>query len=366
MGFYRGEKRKNFWGVKYNKSLLALYDAIRNDLQQEFVESYLESKDYWKSPVENALYDLIVDYHLFKKGIKGHDNVYRNIKNVFPKKKWLTKNDNKFLPAILDEHRIKSKFFIKELSNVIKCGPTVNLKALIYLCNLFGENYIDYIRQIDWKYICSVYYFSKTKKHVCRNEHEKRALVKAFNTREKTNEPASRINDILESIYSLFEARIFLEENGYKNLKINFKCKEDVKAQLEVWVMLKKHLTLGYMLFYNLPEHIKNEIEMPIEWNDKSYRPKVLLSDNDFCVEGLIMKNCMGKQFIHGSFCLFIALSTGKKRINIQYQGGFPMMSYGKANSPVPDDIFKEVLRILNRRMLKYKDLTWKREKRFI
>jgi len=363
MGFYRGEKRRNFWGVKYNKALFGIFNAIKDDIQKEFVGTYLENKDYWGSSNENALYNIIVDYHLYKKNIKGHNNVYKSIMNVYPKKLWLKRNDNKFLPAVLDEHGIKSKYFIKELSNVEECGkPSVNIRSLIYLCTLFGQNYIDYIRKIDWKTI-SAGYFVKTKKHICRNENEKRALIRAFNSHPKD---APRTNDVLDSIYSLFEVRSFLEENGHTNLKINFKCIEDVKAQLEVWLMMKKHLTLGYMLLYKMPEYFIRDIEIPIEYNNKTYRPKILLSDNDFCIEGMIMKNCMGKQFIHGSIHIFMAISTGKKRINIRYQNGIPIMSYGKANSPVPEDTFKEVMNILNNKMLKYKDLTWTREKRHI
>jgi len=366
MGFYRGEKRKDFWGVKYNRVVVDIFNEIKDDLQKEFRGIFLENKEYGNSSVVNGLYDLIVDYHLFKKGIKGHNNVYNNIKDAYPKKKWLKLNDNKFLPAILDEYGIKSKYLIKELSNIgTPLQSSVNIRALIYLCSLFGKNYTDYIKRIHWQAL-TARHFTRTKIHVCKNEHEKKSLVKAFNNYARSDGNEIKINNTLELIYDLFETRYFLENEGYEKLKIKFHVHEDIRSQLEIWHLMKKHFTLGYMLRYKIPEYIINDIEKPIEINGNIYRPKVLLSDNDFCVEGMIMKNCMGKQFSHGAIFLFVALSKGTKRIDIEYRRGVINISYAKANSPVPGQLFNDAINILNKRLLKYKDMTWTKEKYYI
>jgi hypothetical protein len=364
MGFYRGEKRAHFWGVKYEKAIKTFMSVIKNDLQSEIKSVFLKNKDYEK-PVINGLYDLIVDYHLYKKGIKAHDNVYQNIQSVYPKKKWLKLNDNKFLPAILDEYGIKSKYLIKELSIAehpahMYDGTAVHIRGLIYICRLFGENYIDYIKKFDWRKI-ACFSFNRQKKHVLKNENEKKILVSIFH--QQTSQEDPKVRHILDILYILFETRIFLEEHEYKNLKIKLKSPEDIGLLLECWLATKKHIIQGYVLRYKIPENVLKEIQTPIIIDNEIFYPKVLLSDNDFCSEGFIMKNCMSKQFTHGLIHLYISLSNGKKKVNLQYQKGKIQQSFGKANSLVPQTLFGDAINELNIRLMKYVSLTWEREK---
>jgi hypothetical protein len=41
-------------------------------------------------------------------------------------------------------------------------------------------------------------------------------------------------------------------------------------------------------------------------------------------------------------------------------------VAFGKANSPVPDEIFGKAIEILSSRMIKYKSMKWKKEQRKI
>jgi hypothetical protein len=75
------------------------------------------------------------------KGIKAHDNIYYDIQNEYPKKKWLEKNDYKYLPAILESYGIKSKYLIAILN---KSNVNVSISALNYISKLFGENHLEY------------------------------------------------------------------------------------------------------------------------------------------------------------------------------------------------------------------------------
>jgi hypothetical protein len=150
-GYYAGEKRYNFWGVKYKRALSQFHKIIVKELGID-----LTGKDYEKDQSVNPLYDMLVDYHLDKKGIKGHDNVYWHICEAYPKKKWLKLNDNKFLPAVLDQYGIKTKYMVGALS-VREGKNKINLKSLRFLCSLFGENYVDYFREFEWQSICMEY-----------------------------------------------------------------------------------------------------------------------------------------------------------------------------------------------------------------
>mgnify|MGYP003704568665 CR=1 FL=1 len=68
---------------------------------------------YTQKIEQKTIYEILIDYHLDKKNIKGHNNVYFDIQNNYPKKKWLNQNDNKFLPAILDSY---GKIYLLEVN----------------------------------------------------------------------------------------------------------------------------------------------------------------------------------------------------------------------------------------------------------
>ncbi len=355
-GFYYGEKRLNYWGVKYKRITETIFTHIKNELLSNVDDEFIKNKTYDEKTKINPLFDLIVDFHLHKKGIKFHDNVYLNIMDEYPKKKYLKLNDNKFLPAILDSYGIKSKYLVGALSSN-KYGK-VNFKCLSFLCKLFGDNYIEYIKRFDWWSVCSVQNTPK-KTFVCKNDAEKEALTKVL---EKWMVDDDRIESPFSVIQDLFTLRHYLEERGY-DLKIKLRRPDDIDYLISEWSLLKKHLSLGYKLKYNIPDDVVNAIEEPIVLGDNVYIPKVILSEDDFILEGTLMKNCMSKQFFHGALYIYVALSYGRKRINLQYRRGSFVQAYGKANTPVNKEIFENAMEILCERLKEYPYLVWKKEK---
>jgi hypothetical protein len=125
---------------------------------------------------------------------------------------------------------------------------------------------------------------------------------------------------------------------------------------------LKKYFSRGYKIRYTFPEEFLEYIEKDIQIGDVRYTPKVLSSEEDFKVEGHIMKNCMGGQFNHGSIFIFISLRKGKKWVDVRFNKGEQTMVYGKANSPIPDD-FKIVVDALTKRVKKFGEISWIKEK---
>ena len=84
-----------------------------------------------------------------------------------------------------------------------------------------------------------------------------------------------------------------------------------------------------------LPEEFIKEIQEDIVIGEETFKPKILLTEDDFRIEGFNMKNCMSKQFAHGVVYIFTSLQHKRKRINLQYRKGNLIQSYGKANSTV-------------------------------
>ena len=330
-GFYSGEKRKNFWGVRYKRATDKLFTVILNNISPEIKSEFLKGKDYDSKPVINPLFDLLVDFHLDKKKIKSHDSVYFSIQHEYPKVKWLKLNERKFLPSVLDSYGIKTKYLIGEINK--NETNDINIKSINYLCKLFGENYVDYLKQIKWIDHCYVIP-SNRKTHELKNESEKKFMVKLINNWEKDN---IQNNNVIETVNRLLSIREFLET---KNINLKFNAKNDVEFELiyKQWENMKSHFKKGYRIRYSMPSEFVSEIEKDIIVDGIIFKPTILKTEEDYSIEGFIMKNCMSKQFMNGLIHIYISLTHKRKRINLQYRKGVLTQSYGKANTTV--DVF--------------------------
>ena len=354
-GFGRGEKRINYWGIKYTRACGVMLDVLYNQIKDKFKNEYIHQKLLRSEYSINFLYDMLVDLHLDIKGIKGHDGIYYDIQNEYPKKKWLEKNDNKFLPAVLDYYGIKSKYLIAELNT--HSDKTVFISSLNYLCKLFGDNHIEYLKQFDWKQHC--YDTPPNKKlHELKNESEKKYMVSVINKWEKDT---LKTDSLVYMLNKLFSIRDLLE---VRNVNLKFKAKNDYEFEntLEMWSGLKLHFARGYKVKYLLPDFFIDIIENDIVVKDLVFKPKLILTEEEFRLEGFNMKNCMSKQFPHGAIYLFVSLQYKRKKIDLQYKNGRLIQSYGKANTSVPE-IFQPAIEILTNRFMEHSNIEWKKEK---
>ena len=354
-GIYRGEKRSGYWGVKYYQSLNKMINIIYDILAQNISSSYILDK--MRTPEKcymNELYDLIVDFHLDKKKIKAHDGVYYHIQHEYPKKKWLKKNDNKFLSAVLDSYGIKSKYLISAIN---KYSTTINIASLNYVCKLFGSNYVDYLKQIPWELHCYSEMPNK-KEHTLKTEAEKKNMVKTINNWELEN---LRLDALTSSINKLLTIRTILDEKGL-DLKYNAKNDTDFEILNAMWVGLKQYYNRGYKMKYEFANEFITDIEETFEIEGQICKPKILITEDDFRAEGFVMKNCMANQFINGIFSIYVSLQKGKKKINLQIRKGCVIQSYGKANTPVTDD-FKSAVDYLIEKFKNYINISWSKTK---
>jgi hypothetical protein len=166
---------------------------------------------------------------------------------------------------------------------------------------------------------------------------------------------------LIMSLYRLFELRNKIEKRGIE-LKFTATTDSELDTLFEEWESLRKYLQKGYRVRYLFPEDFVKYVEQPIKVGDVVYQPKVLSKEEEFKVEGHIMKNCMGNQFAHGIASIFISLRKGKRWVDVQYRKGKKTMCYGKANSPTPSD-FKSAIDTLNKRMGNFDKVKWVKEK---
>lgn len=355
-GFFKGEKRQNYWGVKYSRACDSIMNILLDKLTSRLESDYYKSKEYIHKPCINSLFDLVVDFHLDKKRIRAHDDVYNSIQHDYPKPKWLKLNDYKYLPSLLDSYGIKSKYLIGEINTSV--DTSVNIRTLSYVCHLFGENYIDYVKQIkDWQTYCTVITPNK-RYHKLKNESEKRFMVKLFNNWELNGLQTDSL------VFSINELLSIRESLSNKNLDLKFKAKDDSSFEmlLKQWEGYKNHFKKGYRVRYALPEDFVTHIQEDIVVDGETFNVTILKTEDEFALEGYTMKNCMGKQFTNGLLYVYIAMTHKRKRINLQYRKGCLTQQYGKANTPV-DKLFNKSVQILNKKMAEYSGIQLKKEK---
>lgn len=354
-GLITGQKNEKFWGVTYSRAIGKIYQILEEELKKDINSEYILKKDYKNNAVINNFFDLLVDYHLDRKNIKGHDGVYYHIMQTYPKKKWLKLNDNKFLPSILDSLSIKNGYVVSTLNK----NPhlNINILSLNFFCKLFGDNYVDYLQQFDWQTHCTYEPLNK-KTYTLKTEVEKRNLVKLTNSWESN---VHQSHSLILSLTKLFNIREKVEKKGY-NLK--FKAKDDLTyiQTKQEWSNVLQYIKTGYKVKYVFDTDFVNIIESAITINDEKYYPKILKTQEEFLLEGFLMKNCIGNLFNSGVSNLFISLTNGKKTVNLQYKNGDLVNQYGKANSVVPPNFIKPI-EILNERIQKRANQKWVKEK---
>jgi hypothetical protein len=355
---YNGEKRKDFWGVKYKRAHQKIFNIFNEKISLNTNIEYYKNKNYEFKYSVNPLFDMFVDFHLLKKKIKPHDTVYEMIQTHYPKIKWLKINEYKYLPSILDSLNIKSKYLVGEINKNLDVD--IDIKSLSYLCNLFGDNYVDFLRRVKWQQIVNQNTTIKNKKHQLKNDQEKSFLISLIND-WVINLPHHE--NFIDMLYETLDNREFLESKGLM-LKFNVTNVDDFGLLYNKWKNIKNNFKKGFIWTYIFDENFSNYVEQDIIIDTDIFNVKILKTEEDFFTEGYVMKNCMSKQFNKGVIYVYVVMVNQKTRINIEYKNGIMISCYGKANS-TPDTKFTPALNILNQKIFKFPNIKWRKEKKF-
>jgi hypothetical protein len=361
-GFY-GDKKSFKKSVKYRNAIENFFQIILSKVKPKFKSDFFINKDYSTSGLdEHPLFELLVDFHLDMKNIKPYNSVYLTILSDYPKKKWLSLNENKFLPAILDSHQIKSNYLIGELN---KIKTPISMVKLKFICNLFGENYFEYLKKIDWVPIVSIIprqpFPSYNKFNIkLVNEHEKNSMVKLFNTFSEDKKNEHQIN-ILSDVRLMLYDREHLKDKGI-NLKFNCKNFKSFTLLSKKWESIRTYYDKGYRTKYVFSQTFIEDIESDILIDNNIFKVKILKTEEDFITEGFIMQNCLSNHFISGDNYIYLVMECGKKRINLQYKNKEFTMKFGKANTIV-EKLFNKPIETLIEKINRYTNLHWYSEK---
>lgn len=325
---------------------------------------------------KTLLYDALIKFFVKTKNIKVPNNYFNLLINWYPTMKFLKKNNNKLIAAILDRLNIKSKYTIKLLHEY----PKINLFFLVRLCQLFGDNYLDYIVKINPLIFCddeknktNMFGFEDSfEKHFILESIKNEQNIKIKNHREKTkvvkylNDSTNLFidrkvlyGDLEDHIKMLDQVRIFYPEREMKASNSE-EFKEEHMELTKFTLLLKKGSSIQYE--YN-PDMLK-DIEMVIKSESFDFYPVVLKTEEEYVEEGSHMHHCVAT-YIDREVSLIISIrlnsKNGPDRVTCEFdtQNARCIQARYFCNG-TPPEMFRESIEILKSKIIHWrKNLTY-------
>jgi hypothetical protein len=183
-------------------------------------------------------------------------------------------------------------------------------------------------------------------------------MVKIINDLKNNS---SITSNVLQQIHKFLSNREEIEKMGI-NIKIKYNGLESFYKIFDDINGIIKHKKRGYRLRYVFPNDFINYIQEPFTINDIIYTPKLLITEEDFIVEGHLMKNCMSNHFTHGIIFIYISLRSNKGNINLQYKKGHLVQQRGKGNITI-NESYQDAIDVISKKLLENSDIMWTKEK---
>ncbi len=334
---------------KSNKLYKELYNVFDD---KQFNEAlYLVFKRMISFPTNGTLfrdyfYDEVMKWFIDTKKIKTPNEYKDLILRYYPTEKYLKKNDRKLIASILDVFQIKSKVTIKLLHE----RPNIDLKSLIRLCYLFGDQYQKYIGCIGvdmfgvmstindlpssslkiMEMMCNDY-----KNHDWDiNDNEKENLLKVLTSE---SEKGSIVNENFMGLV-VDHFRMLNRIREY-DPNIRMKANNRTKFHSEHMELSKiiSQIRKGWVIQYFYPEETIRQIQQPIkvfksidfelglkgtDMNENIIiTPYVLTREEEYIEEGKFMHHCVAS-YAETDTSMIVSLRTqdGQDRVTCEFQ----------------------------------------------
>ena len=296
----------------------------------------------------DLFYDEVMRWFINTKKIKT-PNEYRDlILRYYPTEKYLKKNDRKLVASILDVFQIKSKITIKLLHE----KPNVDLRSLIKLCYLFGDQYQKYIGSISFDMFGVMSTINdlpssslKMMERTCNdyknhgydiNDTEKENLLKVL-----LSEPErERGNTVNENFMGLVVDHFrMLNRIREYDPNIRMRANNRIKFHTEHMELSKiiSQIKKGWVIQYFYPEETIRQIQQPIkvfksikigptlmgtDMDDyTTITPFVLTREEEYIEEGKFMHHCVAT-YAETDTSMIISLRTEDQqdRVTCEFQ----------------------------------------------
>jgi hypothetical protein len=254
----------------------------------------------------DLFYDEVMRWFINTKKIKT-PNEYRDlILRYYPTEKYLKKNDRKLIASILDVFQIKSKITIKLLHE----RPNIDLRSLIKLCYLFGDQYQKYIGSISFDMFGVMSTINdmpssslKMMESTCNdyknhgydiNDDEKENLLKVLTSEPKNG---SIINEnFIGLIVDHFRMLNRIREYD-PNIRMRANNISKFHTEHNELSKIISAIKKGWVVQYFYPEETIRQIQLPIKGTDMddyiTITPFVLTREEEYIEEGKFMHHCV-------------------------------------------------------------------------
>lgn len=303
--------------------------------------------------------EMFVTLFVKLKKIKVPNNYINYIIKWYPTQKFLKKNDNKLIAAILDRLNLKTKSFVKLLHD----SPDINIGNLITLSKMFGYNELNkYVANLDKRYYIS-HSASKTILHYnpyeLLNKHfqydltsaEKSRLVKLlnsvfyeFNEKDVAHVVDEQLRQIMDHIIMINKIRKYVPTIELKAQHI-----KDFHHEHIEYSRIERTIQKGYSIEYTFTKKMVTHIEQPIigHVNDgdtvvaTAYYPVLLKNDGQYSEEGSHMHHCVAS-YADREQSIIISIregsTEGRERVTCEFnlQKHLVQAKYF-CNAPPPD-----------------------------
>lgn len=266
----------------------------------------------------NLFYEEVMRWFINTKRIKTPNDYKELLLRYYPTEKYLKKNDRKLIASILDVFQIKSKITIKLLHE----KPNLDLRSLIILCGLLGDQYQKYIGSIPKDMFGGI----STNNHLppsslkvmimMSNDYknhsyditdvEKENLVKVL-----TSEPIRGVT-VNENFIGLVRDH-FRMIDRIREYDSNIRMRANTMAKFHIEHMelskIISQIKKGWVIQYFYPEETLRQIQQPtkvfksIEIGPKlmgtdmddfiTITPHVLTREEEYIEEGKFMHHCV-------------------------------------------------------------------------
>lgn len=276
----------------------------------------------------------ILEYFIKNKHIKVPNNYIGLLKSDYPGQKFLKKNDNKLVLAILDKNGIKSK----RTNSILNINPSHG--ALWYIksiVSLFGINYVQYFKDIPTNDDTYNYpnIFSCPKNLI--SHIEKMRLINIINTSNYNYKINAmwHINDHLDMLYKI--------KNVGEEFKIKANTNEEFNREHALLTQKYNELRKNSYIVIIYDEKLIT-LEEPILYENVIYTPVILRTEFEYQSESQIMHHCVSS-YITRPDSLIISLRKENEQITIEYntESGNLMQKRSYCNNPIPEYFNKPV-----------------------
>lgn len=355
--------------IKYYKNYFFGLNMIL-DFSGNFIRPYSNfniMKDYIKELKTKELEDLfcqhlgfknqnithsLIDFFVNKKKIKVPNNHYELIKYRYPSMKYLYRNDNKLVLAILDRFNIKTKYIIKKVHENI--DKPIDFNTISHYMVLFGNNASHYIKNIPFHLFISnnrdpLDSYGDVFPHYTITSQEKNLIVKTLN--DSFNSRYFKF--FTYDLYDHLKMREFIRKNGI-DFDFQFTTFTEFKNEHIELVNLYNKIIKGFTYYHEYSDELISKVEQIIITNDESFFPFILKHEDEYKEEGKHMHHCVSSYSGNdNSIIISIRKDNSKQRVTCEYDlNGRMVQARYFCNEAVPLN-FQESVEILSKRIQK-------------